>query len=195
MLALALAAALTAATAPAQTAPVVVVQVRGAIQPGSVKYLERGLREAERRHAALVVFELDTPGGLLVSLRQMTTDVTSSPRPVAVFVAPAGARAASAGFFLLLAADVAAMAPGTNTGAAHPVAVGGSPKGEEPGLAKASEDAAALARALAAQRGRPVDAAEAAVKKSRAYSAQEALDRGLIDVVADDRVQLLAKLD
>src|SRR5262245_46763170 len=110
---------LGAAPPPAQReARVFVIQLDGTIQPASVHYLERGLAKAERSHADLVVIELNTPGGLLVSLRQMTTALTRSPVPVAVYVTPPGARAASAGFFLLVAADVSAMAPGTNAGAA-----------------------------------------------------------------------------
>ncbi|HEX7836321.1 MAG TPA: hypothetical protein VF469_02600, partial [Kofleriaceae bacterium] len=110
----------------ARAAPprVLVLELHDTIQPASLRYIARGLREAAHDHAALVVIELDTPGGLLVSLRSMTSAILASPAPVVVYVTPSGARAASAGFFLLLAADVAAMAPGTNTGAAHPVALG-----------------------------------------------------------------------
>ena len=104
---------------------VIVLDVRDTIQPASLRYVERGLRVAADEHAALVVIELDTPGGLVVSLRAMTSAILGSTVPVVVYVTPAGARAASAGFFLMLAADVAVMAPGTNTGAAHPVAARG----------------------------------------------------------------------
>lgn len=193
------AAAIGAASAPAvaaSDAEVVVLRLDGSIQPGSARYLERGLAEAARREAALVVVEIDTPGGTLVSLRQMTAALTASRSPVAIYVSPAGARAASAGFFLLLAADVAGMAPGTNTGAAHPVALGGTDGGETgPKEAKAVNDAAAFARSLAAQRGRPPDLAEEAVRGSRAYSDREALAAKLIDVVASSRSALLDQLD
>lgn len=186
------------AAAGAAPGPVVVLPLRGSIQPGSARYLERGLSEADRRGAELVVVELDTPGGMLVSLREMTGAITSSRPPVAVLVTPAGARAASAGFFLLLAADFAAMAPGTNTGAAHPVALGGRGRDtneESPSAEKAVSDTAALARALAVQRGRPVALAEQAVRSSRSFSAREALDAGLIDAIASTRGELLHEID
>jgi membrane-bound serine protease (ClpP class) len=177
---------------------VVVLELRDTIQPASLRYLERGLRRAAEEDAELVVIELDTPGGLLTSLRSMTSAILASEVPVAVYVAPSGARAASAGFFLLLAADVAAMAPGTSTGAAHPVAIGQQqrdPEQPDPSLDKAAKDAAALARALAAGRGRSTAWAEKAVLESAAYSADEARAHRLIDVIAADRGALLAALD
>lgn len=176
---------------------VVVLDLRDTIQPASLRYLERGLRRAAEEDAELVVIELDTPGGLLVSLRSMTSAILGSEVPVAVYVAPSGARAASAGFFLLLAADVAAMAPGTSTGAAHPVAIGQQrdPDQPDPSLDKAAKDAAALARALATGRGRPTAPAEKAVLESAAYSADEARAHRLIDVIAADRGALLEALD
>jgi membrane-bound serine protease (ClpP class) len=190
-----------------EDAEIVVMRLAGTVQPASLRYVERGIGLAAGRRAPLVILELDTPGGTLVSLRSMTTAITSSDAPVAVFVTPAGARAASAGFFLMLAADVAAMAPGTNAGAAHPVAIGdrragergpdrdGAPEHTEPAIAKAVEDAAALARSLASARGRSVEHAEQAVKQSRSYSAGEALRHDLADVMAEDRSALLSKLD
>jgi membrane-bound serine protease (ClpP class) len=187
---------LAPAPALARGGDVLVMRLDGAIQPASQRYLERGLEQAEASDAALVVIELDTPGGLLVSLREMTTAITTSSVPVAVYVAPAGARAASAGFFLLIAADVAAMAPGTNAGAAHPVAVGQQPQQADKAMSeKAVEDAAALIRALADQRGRSVEKAELAVTKSRSYTAAEAQQHGLVDTVAENLDGLLARLD
>src|SRR5262245_29398089 len=178
LLAVALAAA---APPPAEhEGPVVVMELDGAIQPASQRYLARGLKVAEQAGAALIVIELDTPGGLLVSLREMTTAITGSRVPVAVFVAPAGARAASAGFFLLVAADVAVMAPGTNAGAAHPVAFPDQPDADETMVAKAAQDAAALIRSLAQQRGRSVEWAERAVLESSSYTADEAREHRLI---------------
>jgi membrane-bound serine protease (ClpP class) len=182
----------------AAVTPTIVLEFHGSIQRASRRYLERGLAEAAKREATLVVIELDTPGGTLIALREMTAAITSAAVPVAVYVTPAGAHAASAGFFLLLASDYAAMAPGTNAGAAHPVALG--PASKTDGKAgveeqKAVNDAAALARSLAAQRGRPVKLAEEAVRTSRAFSAREALQAGLIDSVATSREQLLAELD
>lgn len=173
---------------------VVVIRLEDTIQPASLRYLQRGLREAARQQAVLAVVELNTPGGLLTSLRQMTTAITTSPRPVVVYVTPSGAQAASAGFFLLMAADVAAMAPGTNAGAAHPV--DGQGKELEKTIAeKVTNDAAALIRSLAQQRGRPVEWAEKAVRESLSYTEREALEKKLIDLVARDRDELLAKLD
>lgn len=189
------------ARAPAAAAagpPVVVLELHDTIQPASLRYIERGLRQAASDHAALAVIELDTPGGLLVSLRSMTSAILASPVPVVVYVTPSGARAASAGFFLLLAADVAAMAPGTNTGAAHPVAIGqrggDQPDEVDTSLDKAANDAAALARALAAGRNRPVEWAEQAVLESAAFTAGEARAHGLIDVIAVDRDALVHAL-
>ena len=185
-----------APTARASPAPrVVVMAVDGAIQPASLRYLERGVETASREAASLILLELDTPGGLLVSLRKMTGVITQSKTPVAAYVTPPGGRAASAGFFVLLAADVAAMAPGTNTGAAHPVAIGGPRELPKTMLEKVTNDSAALIRSLAAQRGRSVTWAEKAVRESRSYTDREALARGLIDLVATDRARLLAALD
>ena len=130
----------------------------------------------------------------------MTTAIIRSEVPVVVYVTPAGARAASAGFFLLMAADIGAMAPGTNAGAAHPVAIGRESgqqeaKGGDPAIAKAAEDAAALVRSLAAARGRSVEWAEKAVRESLSYSADEARGHRLVELVAGNRGALLAKLD
>jgi membrane-bound serine protease (ClpP class) len=173
---------------------VVVLTVDDTIQPASLRYLRRGLETADRSGATLTVIELNTPGGLLTSLRQMTTAITSADRPVAVYVTPTGGQAASAGFFLLMAADVAAMAPGTNTGAAHPV---GDQGAELPKTIsdKVTNDAAALIRSLATQRGRPAEWAEKAVLESLSYTEREALEKKLIDLVAADRGELLAALD
>jgi membrane-bound serine protease (ClpP class) len=173
---------------------VVVLTVDDTIQPASLRYLRRGLETADRSGATLTVIELNTPGGLLTSLRQMTTAITSADRPVAVYVTPTGGQAASAGFFLLMAADIAAMAPGTNTGAAHPV---GDQGAELPKTIseKVTNDAAALIRSLATQRGRPAEWAEKAVLESLSYTEREALEKKLIDLVAADRGELLAALD
>lgn len=178
---------------PAAPARVVLLELAGTIQPAAQRYLERGLRAAEENKAALVVLRLDTPGGSLVSLRAMTTAITTSAVPVAVYVAPPGARAASAGFFLLMAADVAAMAPGTNTGAASPIDISG--KTDEVAGKKATEDAAALVRALATTRGRPADLAERAVTQARSYAADEALRDHLVELIAADLDALLRATD
>ena len=164
------------------------------IHPAAALYLSKLVHEAERDRAALVVVELSTPGGLFTSTREMTTSILLSKVPVATFVAPSGAQAASAGFFLLLAGDVAAMAPGTNAGAAHPVAGEGQdlPKTLNE---KAEQDARAFIRTLAEKRGRNVEKAEAAVTKSVSYTETEAKGAGLIEVVARDVPELVRELD
>jgi len=171
-----------------------VARIDTPIQPAAANYLEKALRDADRDGASLVVVELSTPGGLLSSTREMTSAILSSRTPVATFVSPAGAQAASAGFFLLLAGDVAAMAPGTNAGAAHPVAGEGQelPKTLNE---KAEQDARAFIRTLARQRDRDVERAEAAVSKSISYTETEARQYGLVEVVARDLPDLVAKLD
>jgi membrane-bound serine protease (ClpP class) len=172
----------------------VIVTLSDSIQPASLRYLQRGLEVADSSGAELTIIDLDTPGGLLTSLRQMTTAITTAHRPVVVYVTPSGARAASAGFFLLIAADVAAMAPGTNAGAAHPV--GGEGADLTKTLAeKVTNDAAALIRSLADQRGRSSEWAEKAVRESLSYTEREALEKHLIDVIATDRGELLKWLD
>jgi membrane-bound serine protease (ClpP class) len=173
---------------------VVILTLSDSIQPASLRYLERGLETADAAGAAVTILELNTPGGLLSSLRQMTTAITTARRPVVVYVTPSGAQAASAGFFLLMAADVAAMAPGTNAGAAHPVAGEGAEFTKTMGE-KVTNDAAALIRSLAAQRGRSSEWAEKAVRDSLSYTEREAVEKKLVDVVANDRAELLKWLD
>ncbi|HSM51139.1 MAG TPA: nodulation protein NfeD [Thermoanaerobaculia bacterium] len=168
--------------------------LRSIIHPIAEQFLVESLEEAEREGASALVVELDTPGGLLDSTRAINSVILASKVPVVVWVGPSGARAASAGFFLLMAADVAAMAPGTNTGAAHPVA--GAGEAIEGVMAdKAREDAAATIRALASQHGRDPALAEKAVVESRAFTAEEALENGLVDLVAEDFDALLSALD
>jgi membrane-bound serine protease (ClpP class) len=187
-----------AAAARCDTAPpppqVRVGRIDTPIHPVAAVYLSKLLRDAERDRAALVVLELSTPGGLLSSTREMTSAILLSKVPVATFVAPSGAQAASAGFFLLLAGDVAAMAPGTNAGAAHPVAGEGQelPKTLNE---KAEQDARAFIRTLAEKRGRNVEKAEAAVTKSVSYTETEAKNSGLVELVARDVPELVRELD
>lgn len=166
------------------------------IHPVSAEYMIHTLERADREHAALVVFTLRTPGGLVDSTRAVVTRMVASRAPVAVFVAPAGARAASAGFILTIAADVAAMAPGTHIGAAHPVG-GNGQKLDDTMAAKATEDVAAYVRTLASRRGRNVDLAAEAVTKSRAFTETEARNASppLVEVVAADLADLLRQLD
>ena len=170
--------------------------IDGIIHPVSAEYMMDTLERADLAGAVLVVFTLRTPGGLLDSTRAIVSSMIASKAPVAIFVSPSGARAASAGFILTLAADVAAMSPGTHIGAAHPVE-GGGPKMDEIMSKKATEDSAAYARTLATRRHRNVDLAAQAVTESRAFTDGEAAAAvpPLVDVVAQDIPDLLRQLD
>ncbi len=181
----------------AQDAPpgaVVVLEVRGVIDPIVAQYVEQGIGAANGTGAGLVVILLDTPGGLDTAMRAIVQAILNSDVPVAVFVAPSGARAASAGVFITMAGHVAAMAPGTNIGAAHPVDMSQS---EMPATMadKVTNDAAAYIQSIAQHRGRNADWAEKAVRQSVSLSAQQALDNQVIDLMAGDLSDLLAKLD
>jgi membrane-bound serine protease (ClpP class) len=176
------------------TTPVVIkLTLHDTIQPITADYLQRGLQEAARQRAQLVLISMGTPGGLLESTRVMVQAIENSPVPVVIFISPTGSRAGSAGFFLLEAADIAAMAPGTNAGAAHPIVEGGK---LDPILKeKIENDAAAFLRSYAARRGRNVEAAEDAVRNSKSYSDDEALKLKLIDLDSADDASLLTALD
>jgi len=164
------------------------------IQPVSAGELKRAIDKANADGAEVLIVELNTPGGLLDSTREMVGAMLSSRVPVVVYVAPSGARAGSAGFFLMEAADVAAMAPGTNAGAAHPVMeLGGQPDAVM--SQKIENDTEAFLRSFTAKRGRNAEAAEAAVHSSHSYTAEEALDQHLIDLIEPNEGQLLAALD
>src|SRR5215472_16597116 len=163
------------------------------IQPVSAEMLNRALDRASRDGASALLIEMNTPGGLVDSMRGMAGAILSSRVPVIIYVAPAGARAGSAGFFLLEAADVAAMAPGTNAGAAHVVFEFGKP--DQTMEQKVENDAEAFLRSYVAKRNRNVDAAVAAVQNSHSYSTEEALTQHLIDVSASSEEQLLSNLD
>ncbi len=179
----------------AASAPGVVVKltIHDTIQPITADYLQRGLREAANLHARAVLISMGTPGGLLESTRVMVQAIENSPVPVIIFISPTGSRAGSAGFFLLEAADIAAMAPGTNAGAAHPIVEG---RQLDPILkTKIENDAAAFLRSYTSRRGRNVEAAEDAVRNSKSYSDEEALKLKLIDLVTADDASLLAALD
>ena len=166
------------------------------IHPVSAEYMIETMARADREDAALVVFTLRTPGGLVESTRDIITHMLAAKTPVVIFIAPSGARAASAGFLLTIAADVAAMAPGTHIGAAHPVS-GDGEKMDETMAKKAAADVAAYARTLATRRHRNVSLAEEAVNSSRAFTEEEALRATppLIDLVASDLPDLLRQLD
>jgi len=163
------------------------------IQPVSAGLLDRAIAHAKSSGASALLIEMNTPGGLVDSMRTMAGAILSSPVPVIIYVAPAGARAGSAGFFLLEAADIAAMAPGTNAGAAHVVFEGGKP--DETLSQKIENDAEAFLRSYVSRRNRNTDAAIAAVANSRSYTAEEALNQHLIDVIAGSDTELLNAID
>src|SRR5262245_22881524 len=186
----------SAGIASRQSSPVVyTAEVDGIIQPVVAEYLSAVIAKADAANAALIVITLQTPGGLLDTTRDINSAIIAAKTPVAVFVGPAGKRAASAGFLITMAADVAAMAPGTHIGAAHPVS-GSGEKVDEVMAKKIASDTASYGRTLAAQRKRNVLLIEQAVTESRSYTDQEALTASppLIDIVATDVPDLLRKL-
>jgi len=164
------------------------------IQPITDEFIGRALTEARNTNAEALLIEINTPGGLVDSTRQIIEKIVDSPVPVIVYVTPSGSRAASAGFFILESADVAAMAPGTNTGAAHPVTIGG-PKMDEIMKQKIENDLAAFMRSVAGRRGRDVDVAESAVRQSKSFTEQEALSQRLIDYVASGEDDLFRQIE
>lgn len=170
------------------------VDVTGIVHPVTVELISSAITRAEAQHYDAVIIRLSTPGGLVDSTREIVERVFHSTVPVIMWVGPAGARAASAGFFLLEAGDVAAMSPGTNTGASHPVSGTGTPLDPVMNL-KVENDTAALMRTIASHRGRNVAAAEKTVRDSVSYTDHEALDSHLIDLVAADPAALLRQLE
>ncbi len=184
---------LTILTLPTYAQTALKLTIHDTIQPVTAQYIARGLQDAAEQHAAAVLLTLGTPGGLLSSTREIVSAIEASPVPVIVYIAPSGSRAGSAGFFLLESADIAAMAPGTNAGAAHPVTPGQTldPVMKE----KLENDTAAFLRSFASRRGRNVAAAEDAVRNSKSYSDTEALNLKLIDLIAPDDASLLRQLD
>jgi len=178
-----------------QAGEVLVATMDGMIGPASAKFMVHAIERAEAGGAECLVFELDTPGGLDESMRTIIKKIMSSSVPIIVYVAPSGSRAASAGAFITMAAHVAAMAPGTNIGAAHPVAIGAPAQGDKVMDKKAVNDAAAYMRSLAGKRGRNADWAEAAVRESVSISETEALKRHVVDLIAPSTAALLDALD
>lgn len=193
---LGLVAAVAAGVAADRTPVVETALVDGIIHPVTSEFMRESIAKADADGAALIVFTLQTPGGLLDSTRDINSAIISAKTPVAVWVGPSGNRAASAGFLITMAADIAAMAPGTHIGAAHPVA-GDGEKMDDVMAKKMASDTAAYARTLATQRGRNVPLVEQAVTESRSFTEQEAAAASppLIDVVASDIPDLLKKLD
>ncbi|HEX4485285.1 MAG TPA: nodulation protein NfeD [Terriglobales bacterium] len=175
------------------SAEVLKITVNDTIQPITAEYIERALAEAQRNNDQAVLIELNTPGGLLDSTRDIIEKIVSSPVPVIIYVGPSGRRAASAGFFILESADVAAMAPGTNTGAAHPV-LGSGAKMDDVMKEKIENDTAALMRSVVSKRGRNVDIAETAVRQSKSFTEAEALSQKLIDYIASSDEDLFRQL-
>jgi membrane-bound serine protease (ClpP class) len=173
---------------------VMIVRVEDAISPASARYMVQSIERAQRERAECLVIELDTPGGLDQSMRQVIKAIMASDVPVVVYVGPAGSRAASAGAFITLSAHLAAMAPGTSIGAAHPVAVG-TGQMDSTMSGKVTNDAAAYIRSIAEKRNRNIAWADSAVRSSVSLSETEALRRGVIDLVAPDTESLLDSLD
>src|SRR4051812_13123074 len=174
-------------------ADILKIKIDGPIHAITEEQVQRALDLAKQQNADAVLIEIRTPGGLADATHNIVEKILSSPVPVIVYVAPSGARSASAGFYILEAADIAAMAPGTNTGSAHPVGMYGNIQGDM--RAKVENDFAAWIRSYVPKRGRNVEVAETAVRESKSWSDQEALSQKLIDVVATDQNDLFKQLD
>ncbi len=189
----------SAASPPDSSSPANVVELRidGEVEPVLAEYLVHGIAEAGREHASLVLITINTPGGLDDSMRSIIQAILRSPVPVVTFVSPTGTRAASAGFFILLSGDIAAMSPGTDTGAASPImeAFGQPVKIEDTLQKKILNEANAYLRSYVSQRGRNAELAATAVTDAKAFSEKEALDGKLIEIVASSREELFSKLD
>ena len=188
-----------AGTRPGLAAQVGFIKIDGAIGPATASYIERATQVAGQSGDACLILQLDTPGGLLDSTKQIVQAFYASPVPVVVYVAPSGANAGSAGCFITLAADIAAMAPNTSIGAAHPVSIGGVPGGEEKTddvmKEKLENFATSYIEAIAQKRGRNIEWAKASVKESASITAEKALELKVIDLIAKDVPDLLQQLD
>src|SRR5688500_4075163 len=173
--------------------PVALLKLEGVISPVTVRLVELAVDRAQADRAPLLLIQLDTPGGLERSMRVIVQRILNAPVPVAVYVGPTGARAASAGVFITMAAHVAAMAPATNIGAAHPVAIGGG--GDKESMRKIENDAAAFARTIARERGRNAEWAEKAVRQSVSITEREAITLKVVDLIASSVPDLLDRID
>lgn len=182
-----------AAQAAVASPKAVAVDVDGVIHPITTEIVGNAIEQAKRDGASVVILRLNTPGGLMDAMRETIEKIVASPVPVVTYVEPSGGRAASAGFFLLESGDVAAMAPGTNTGAAHPVAMGGEMDAVM--KQKVENDAAASLRSICTKRGRNATLAESAVRESKSFTEKEALDQHLIDLIEPNESELLTALD
>jgi membrane-bound serine protease (ClpP class) len=172
---------------------VLAVNIDGVVHPITVEIVQHAIEQAQTQHAEVLLIRLNTPGGLLDATRHIIEELSASPVPIVTYVTPSGGRAASAGFFLLEAGDIAAMAPGTNTGAASPVLMG--QQMEETMRKKVENDAAALLRSMTTRRGRNSALAEQTVRDAKAFTEKEAIDNKLIEVIAPDEEQLFKQLD
>jgi membrane-bound serine protease (ClpP class) len=177
----------------ADSQTVVAMKIDGTINPASADFIHSGIRKATKQKAECIIIHLNTPGGLLKSTRAIVSDILGSPVPVIVYVSPGGAHAGSAGVFITLAAHIAAMAPGTNIGAAHPVTM--QQQMDSTMNEKATNDAAAFIRTIAEKRNRNIEWAERAVRKSFSYSETEALEDSVIDLIAKNEKELLEKIN
>lgn len=178
------------------SASVLKIRVDAPIHPATAEYIIQSIEKADRDDAELIILTLNTPGGLDTSMREIIEKIVNARTPVAAFVGPSGARSASAGFFIALACDIFAMAPGTNTGAAHPVGISITGQSMDKTMEdKVTNDAAAYIRTLAEKRGRNMRMAEDAVRKSLSYTEKEALDGGLIDIIAKTEEEIVDRFD
>ena len=172
---------------------VISIKVNGGINPASAEYIHKAIEKTETEKAECLLIHLNTPGGLLTSTRAIVSDMLKSSAPIIVYISPAGAHAGSAGVFITLAANIAAMAPGTNIGAAHPVSLQGMP--DTIMNAKGTNDAAAFIRTIAEKRKRNIEWAEDAVRNSVSITDEEAIEKNVIDYIANDDRELLVQID
>ena len=177
-----------------QAKEVYIIRINGAINPPVAGFIKESIEKTQEKGGEALVISLDTPGGLDTSMRDIVKNIMDASVPVIVYVSPSGARAASAGSIILMASHIAAMAPGTNVGAAHPVSIG-KDKPDKTMMKKVENDAVAYSRSIAMKKGRNVEWAEKAVVESASITAKDALDKNVIDVIANSMDELLTKID